>query len=102
MALGRNNPFAPIGRGAQLAGHASGSRGLRAVLKRVSLFLLNGPHASAFPPPDVARIDASDVYLQACLTAPHFCYVSPSLYGLAGIFHEPSITRRNLRRGDEA
>ncbi|CDZ64291.1 hypothetical protein [Neorhizobium galegae] len=58
----------------------------------------------AHQPPDISTVscvDPAEAYLNACLAASFFCYVSPAIYGLTGRIDERGVTPGSSRRGDE-
>ena len=56
----------------------------------------------AYNRPIISCSDPEEAYLQACLSAPPFCYISPALYGLGPTAGEPTNSRPDSQPGDEA
>jgi hypothetical protein len=51
--------------------------------------------------PTVSSADPAEAYMAACLAASFFCYVSPSIYGLAESSDGRAEKRKASRKGDE-
>lgn len=56
----------------------------------------------AYGGPIISCSDPEEAYLQACLSAPPFCYISPALYGLGPTAGERRVVRPETRLNDEA
>jgi hypothetical protein len=70
----------------------------KAVVLNVRAFFAKQPRATS----TVSSADPVEAYMNACLAAPLFCYVSPMIYGLAGSSDERDEKQKSCRRGDEA
>lgn len=78
-------------------GHNTAARKIaNALVLNVRAFFANQPRATS----TVSSADPVEAYMNACLAAPLFCYVSPT-YGLAGSSDERDEKQKSYRRGDE-
>lgn len=76
---------------------AAARRIANALVLNVRAFFANQPRATS----TVSFADPVEAYMNACLAAPLFCYVSPTIYGLAGSSDERDEKQKSYRRGDE-
>lgn len=49
----------------------------------------------------ISYADPAEAYLHACIAAPFFCYVSPTIYDLTTSGDGRDITQRSSERGDD-
>ncbi|MDP9857727.1 MULTISPECIES: hypothetical protein [Agrobacterium] len=70
----------------------------RAFLLKIHTFLARRPKATS----TVSCADPAEAYMNACLAAPPFCYVSPAIYGLTNADNQRDLPTGSSRPGDEA
>ena len=100
-----NIPLPPVESRLQLSGALPVRRHIRTALRSAGSFLFGFRAflmSRAADTSDISCVDPAEAYLRACVAAPFFCYVSPSLYGLTGVLDEQGVTRSARRPRDEA
>ncbi len=79
-------------------------RYLIAAFKSRGFFLrkrLASPTQSVNAAPAVWSLDPADAYIQACIAAPFFYYMSPAVYGLTATFDDETDMPTSSQSGDE-